>query len=96
MFQIKNLNLWLKNTEPRIQILRDFSFNVEEGQTVALVGESGSGKSISMLASTQLLDKKVFSTTGEVLYKGKNLKIHQIVLVQKTPRKNIWKIRKVH
>lgn len=73
MFQIKNLNLWLKNTEPQIQILRDFSFNVEEGQTVALVGESGSGKSISMLAATQLLDKKVFSTSGETLYKNQNL-----------------------
>lgn len=83
MFQIQKLNLWLKNSEPQIQILRDFSFNVEEGKTVALVGESGSGKSISMLAATQLLDKKVFSTTGEIIYKGQNLSILPLSSLQK-------------
>ena len=30
-----------------VQAVRDISFSIEEGQTVALVGESGCGKSVS-------------------------------------------------
>lgn len=30
-----------------VQAVRDISFSIEEGQTVALVGESGCGKSIT-------------------------------------------------
>lgn len=51
----------------QVQVLRDISFSVEEGEYIAIMGESGSGKTtlLNILAS---LDKP---TSGDVLLKGK-------------------------
>ena len=52
-----------------VQALSNVSFNIEEGEYVAIMGESGSGKTtlLNILAS---LDKP---TSGEVLLQGKNI-----------------------
>ena len=52
-----------------VPVLKDVSFQVEEGEYVAIMGESGSGKTtlLNILAS---LDRP---TSGEVLLEGKNI-----------------------
>ena len=40
-----------------VQAVRDISFSIEEGQTVALVGESGCGKSITAKTIMGLVKK---------------------------------------
>lgn len=52
-----------------VQALANVSFNIEEGEYVAIMGESGSGKTtlLNILAS---LDKP---TSGEVILQGKNI-----------------------
>ena len=40
------------------QVLRDFTFRLNPGQTIAVVGESGSGKSVAALMAMGLLDKR--------------------------------------
>ena len=40
------------------QVLRDFTFTLIPGQTIAVVGESGSGKSVAALMAMGLLDKR--------------------------------------
>ena len=40
------------------QVLRDFTFTLNRGQTIAVVGESGSGKSVAALMAMGLLDKR--------------------------------------
>jgi ATP-binding cassette subfamily B protein len=47
-------------------VLRDISFRIEPGQTVAIVGQTGSGKS----ALTQLVNRTYDATAGEVLIDG--------------------------
>ena len=50
------------------------SFEIAEGETVALVGESGSGKSVSALSVLKLLPYPAAShPSGEVWFKGENL-----------------------
>jgi peptide/nickel transport system ATP-binding protein len=40
------------------EVLRDFTFILNPGQTIAVVGESGSGKSVAALMAMGLLDKR--------------------------------------
>ncbi len=54
--------------------VRDVSFTVDNGQTVALVGESGSGKSVTALSVMQLLPYPFARhPTGSILYRGEQL-----------------------
>ncbi|SBW15030.1 peptide ABC transporter ATP-binding protein [Brucella sp. 10RB9215] len=59
--------------EDRIAVDR-ISFDIAEGETIALVGESGSGKSVSALSVLKLLPYPAAShPSGEILFNGTNL-----------------------
>ncbi|MGA3122091.1 MAG: ATP-binding cassette domain-containing protein [Polyangiaceae bacterium] len=58
----------LKSSPPHVAV-HDVSFEVEQGQTLALVGESGSGKSTVALMALGLLQP----TSGRVLFQGRSL-----------------------
>ena len=42
--EIKNLSLAFRTPEGPAEVIRDVSFEIQEGECVALVGESGCGK----------------------------------------------------
>src|SRR6188472_4346755 len=48
-------------------VVRDVSFTLERGETLALVGESGSGKSVTALSLLQLLPSGGTNPTGSIL-----------------------------
>ncbi|EHJ99879.1 ABC transporter ATP-binding protein [Agrobacterium tumefaciens] len=54
-------------------VVRDISFDVGPGETVAIVGESGSGKSVTSLSIMRLLDRESSRVEGEILLGGRNL-----------------------
>lgn len=53
-------------------LVDNLSFDLHEGQTLAIVGESGSGKTLSSLALMGLLPKSL-NLSGSLLFKGKEL-----------------------
>ncbi len=55
LLSVQNLGVDFKTTDGVFSAVRNVSFTVEKGQTVALVGESGSGKSVTALSIMQLL-----------------------------------------
>ncbi|MCF3594646.1 ABC transporter ATP-binding protein [Rhodobacteraceae bacterium LMO-12] len=55
-----------------ISLVRDMSFDIRKGQTLAVVGESGSGKSVTALSIMRLMDKGA-KTTGQVFLHGQDL-----------------------
>ena len=64
-----------------VQAVRDISFSIEEGQTVALVGESGCGKSIT--AKTIMgLDKKAGESNGRKARSYLKVQISQNILLR--------------
>ncbi|MBD9539125.1 ABC transporter ATP-binding protein [Ensifer sp. ENS04] len=54
-------------------VVRDISFTVAPGETVAIVGESGSGKSVTSLSIMRLLQKETSRVEGRVMMGGRNI-----------------------
>jgi peptide/nickel transport system ATP-binding protein len=58
---------------PAAAPVRDFSFEVAAGETVAIVGESGSGKSLTGLALMGLLPPAARIASGRIAFGGRDL-----------------------
>ena len=70
----RNVGVTFKVDGGTIEAVRDVSFTLKKGQTIALVGESGSGKSVTARAVMQLLSKRgKVSDKTEILYAGRNM-----------------------
>ena len=70
LLQVRNLTVSFGGT----QVVKDISFSVGAGKTLAIVGESGSGKSVTALALTRLLPKApACEVGGEIIFKEKSL-----------------------
>lgn len=60
--------------EPLTSVVQNISFDIYEGQKLALVGESGSGKSVTAHSILQLHDRRqTHYLNGEIRFSGKNL-----------------------
>ncbi len=55
------------------KVVKDISFDVMPGETVAIVGESGSGKSVTSLSIMRLLARASSRIEGEVRLNGRDL-----------------------
>ncbi|MBA4784344.1 MAG: ABC transporter ATP-binding protein [Rhizobiales bacterium] len=55
------------------EVVRDVSFTVAPGETVAIVGESGSGKSVTSLSVMRLLQPDTSRITGRIALSGREL-----------------------
>jgi glutathione transport system ATP-binding protein len=56
LLSVEGLAVRFASAERAVDAVRDLSFQVERGETVALVGESGSGKSVTSLAVLRLVE----------------------------------------
>ena len=72
LLDIQNLNVRFKTNDGVVEAVKNASFAVNAGETLAIVGESGSGKSQSMMAVMGLLPKNGIAS-GEAMYQGQNL-----------------------
>ncbi|MDD9332216.1 MAG: ATP-binding cassette domain-containing protein, partial [Bartonella sp.] len=74
LLSVRDLSVAFCQAETKKYILKQISFDILEGETVAFVGESGSGKSITALSILQLLPfLKKLDQSGEILFNNKDL-----------------------
>ena len=71
--QVKNLKISFRTVSGKVQAVRNISFDLEEGETLAIVGESGSGKSVTSKAVLGILAGNSIVEGGEIFYGGMDL-----------------------
>ncbi len=71
--QVKNLKISFRTTNGKLQAVRNISFDLTKGETLAIVGESGSGKSVTSKAILGILAGNSIVEGGEIIYDGKDL-----------------------
>ncbi len=72
LLDVKNLSVDFKTPERVFHAVKNISFNIETGKTMALVGESGSGKSVTALSIMQLLPYPLASHSSDSSIKFNN------------------------
>jgi len=72
VLQVSGLNIGFRQDGRQVQAVRNVSFSVGKGETVALVGESGSGKSVTALSTVGLLPESA-AVSGSVRYLGREM-----------------------
>ncbi|MDR2104606.1 MAG: ATP-binding cassette domain-containing protein [Deferribacteraceae bacterium] len=76
LLEVKKLKVSFYTEFGKVEAVREFSFDIFEGETVAIVGESGSGKSVCALCLTGLMKYHgAVVEEGSVVFCGKLLNL---------------------
>lgn len=73
ILEINNLEIDFQTYAGNVHAIRNVSFDLEKGETLAIVGESGSGKSVTLRTIMGLLAKNGKVVNGEVLFNGEDI-----------------------
>lgn len=74
LLSVRNLKITFNSGSRKTQAVKGVSFDINDGDSVAIVGESGSGKTITSLSFTRLLPKPpACEISGEILLNGRDI-----------------------
>ena len=73
ILEVKDLKVSFRTQAGTLKAVRDISFDLERGKTLAIVGESGSGKSVTAKAIQGILAGNTIIEGGEIFFDGKDL-----------------------
>jgi len=74
ILKVENLSVEFRARNTVTKAVRNVSWSIGRGETLAILGESGSGKSVSASAVMGLIDTPPgFITAGSIVYRGKSL-----------------------
>ncbi|MBI2348220.1 MAG: ABC transporter ATP-binding protein [Deltaproteobacteria bacterium] len=74
LLQVRDLKTYFYTSQGVVKAVDGVSYDIQEGETVALVGESGCGKTMSALSIMRLVPRPQGKIEdGEILFQGRNL-----------------------
>src|ERR687894_1792897 len=77
ILEVKDLEISFSTYAGEVQAVRDVSFDLRRGETLAIVGESGSGKSVTAKSIMRLLpEANTLIKGGEILFEGQDIFKH--------------------
>ncbi len=86
LLEVRNLSIRFRGHDGPVDAVKDVSFSMQEGGSLAIVGESGSGKSVTALSLTRLLPiPPAEFVGGDILFEGQS--------ILKMPVENLRKVR---
>jgi peptide/nickel transport system ATP-binding protein len=91
VLSVKNLTMSYLAERGRVRAVKNVSFDLHEGETLAVIGESGCGKSSLNLALIRQLPRSAVIEEGTILYndrKGKSINI--LKLSDRAMRRFLW------
>ena len=73
VLEVKNLSVSFRTPNGLVRAVREVSFDLYKGETLAIVGESGSGKSVTNRAIMGILAGNGIIDSGEINYENQDL-----------------------
>ncbi len=74
LLRVRDLEVSFKTYAGEVQAVRDVSFDLRQGETLAIVGESGSGKTVTAKSLMRLLpEANTMIKGGEAIFEGQDL-----------------------
>lgn len=73
ILDIKNLEINFHTYAGDVKAIRDVSFHLDKGETLAIVGESGSGKSVTTKSLMGLLANNAEVVGGSIMYHDQDI-----------------------
>ncbi len=73
ILKVDNLTVSFRTNEGIVKAVRGVSYELKQGETLAIVGESGSGKSVSSRAVMGILAGNSIVDNGTIMYEGQDL-----------------------
>lgn len=73
ILEVKDLTVSFRTPNGLVRAVREVSFDLFKGETLAIVGESGSGKSVTNRAVMGILARNAIIDGGEILYSNQDL-----------------------
>ena len=70
---ISDLEIKFRVRNQDLKAIRHISFDLFEGETLAIVGESGSGKSVLLKSLTGMLEENGSIVNGKIMFEGQDL-----------------------
>ena len=79
LLTVQGLTLQVPGPQGPVTVVRDVSFSLAPGETLAIVGESGSGKTLTGLAVMGLLPAAVKPVAGSILLTGRDGRVRDLL-----------------
>jgi oligopeptide/dipeptide ABC transporter ATP-binding protein len=73
LLHVKNLRTWFHTFKGVVKAVDGVSFDMAQGEVLAVVGESGGGKSVTGFSVIRLIDEPGRIESGEILFDGCDL-----------------------
>ena len=73
LLQTEGISVGFRTRHGMVEAVRDISFSIAAGETLAIVGESGSGKSVTAYSILGILDQTGDISSGRILFDDRDL-----------------------